>query len=76
MDGELSDHDDVVSRVTYNFKTNESLAQKEIKGLSLTDQLTGLANRRLMEKVLREEWNRCRRDGNPLGVLMADMDFF
>jgi diguanylate cyclase (GGDEF)-like protein len=66
----------VVSRVTYNFKTNEILAQKEIERLSLTDQLTGLANRRLMEKVLRREWNRCRRDGNPLGVLMADIDFF
>lgn len=66
----------VVSRVTYIFKMNEILAKIQIKRLSLTDQLTGLANRRLMDDIFRKEWSRCRRDKKPLGVLMADVDFF
>lgn len=65
-----------VSRITHNFKVNEIRAQRVIERLSLTDQLTGLANRRHMEKVLLEEWNRCRRQGKALGLLMADIDHF
>ncbi|NCC26462.1 MAG: GGDEF domain-containing protein, partial [Deltaproteobacteria bacterium] len=66
----------IVSRVTFNFKVKEVLAHRQIERLSHTDQLTGLATRRLMDKVLREEWSRCKRYQKPLGVLMADVDFF
>jgi diguanylate cyclase (GGDEF)-like protein len=66
----------VVSRVTFNFKVNEILAQRRIEHLSHTDQLTGLATRRLMDRVLAEEWNRCKREHKPLGLIMADVDFF
>jgi diguanylate cyclase (GGDEF)-like protein len=44
--------------------------------LALQDELTGLANRRAMEKLLAEEVTRALRHGRPLSVLMADVDHF
>lgn len=66
----------VASRVTYNFKVREILAQRRIELLSLTDQLTGLPNRRAMEDRLDKEWSRCERQGLDLGLLMVDVDHF
>jgi diguanylate cyclase (GGDEF)-like protein len=44
--------------------------------LALQDQLTGLANRRALEKLLGEEVTRALRHGRPLSILMADVDHF
>jgi diguanylate cyclase (GGDEF)-like protein len=44
--------------------------------LSVTDPLTGLRNRRFAEWFLARELERVRRHGNPLSVLMADVDDF
>jgi diguanylate cyclase (GGDEF)-like protein len=44
--------------------------------LSLTDPLTGLANRRLFELRLGEEWQRAQRHGIPLSLLIVDVDHF
>jgi diguanylate cyclase (GGDEF)-like protein len=52
-------------------EANESLEQ-----LSITDPLTGVANRRRLEEVLRDEWQRARRTGAPLTVAMIDIDHF
>lgn len=41
-----------------------------------TDPLTGLANRRKLDEALSGEWNRCRRLGSPLSLIMADVDNF
>lgn len=43
---------------------------------SRTDPLTGLANRRYLERRLRAEWNRCRRSNAPLSCVMLDIDHF
>lgn len=43
---------------------------------SQQDSLTQLANRRLLDEVLAREWNRCRRHGRPLALLMIDVDHF
>ncbi|QEH31794.1 Response regulator PleD [Aquisphaera giovannonii] len=40
------------------------------------DALTGLANRGLLEDRLPREWEGCRRRGQPLSILMADLDHF
>jgi diguanylate cyclase (GGDEF)-like protein len=50
---------------------NERLAQ-----LALTDALTGIANRRAFDERLREDWARARRIGQPVGLLILDLDFF
>jgi diguanylate cyclase (GGDEF)-like protein len=51
--------------------TNLQLAE-----LSQTDGLTGLANRRLFDQRLQEEWQRAARHGVPLALLMIDVDHF
>ena len=40
------------------------------------DGLTGLANRRQLDRTLKAEWRRCRRSGQPLSVVMVDIDHF
>jgi diguanylate cyclase (GGDEF)-like protein len=44
--------------------------------LSVTDALTGAYNRRYMMEQLPRELERCRRYGNPLSVIMCDVDHF
>ncbi len=48
----------------------------ELRLLSETDFLTGLANRRRFQQVLNEEFHRNRRHGSSLSVLMVDLDDF
>ena len=57
---------------------NEKLRQQneELEMLSLTDGLTGLANRRFLVQQLNEEALRFRRTKNEFSVLMADVDHF
>ena len=51
-------------------------AERALKRYSMEDGLTGLANRRIFDIVLRNEWKRALRDQNPLSVIMMDIDFF
>jgi diguanylate cyclase (GGDEF)-like protein len=44
--------------------------------MALTDQLTGLMNRRGMESALGREAARARRAGSPMSVLLCDIDHF
>ena len=41
-----------------------------------TDALTGLNNRHSMEEVFNREIQRCRRDGQPVSLVMIDVDNF
>lgn len=50
--------------------------EAEIRTLSLTDQLTGVGNRRRLEQALAEEISRAGRSGDKLSALMADLDHF
>lgn len=52
------------------------IANARLEALSHTDQLTQLKNRRFLEKVLEEEWQRCKRYGRHFAVVMMDVDFF
>ncbi|HJU99628.1 MAG TPA: diguanylate cyclase [Burkholderiaceae bacterium] len=51
-------------------------ANAQLAALAVTDGLTGLANRRHFDEVLRNEWARARRAGQPLAVVMIDVDYF
>ena len=58
-------------------KTRElELANKRLRKLSITDGLTGLFNHRHMHELLHEEFERARRSGRPLAVVMFDLDHF
>jgi diguanylate cyclase (GGDEF)-like protein len=43
---------------------------------NITDPLTGMHNRRYLEKRLREEIARARRHGLPMSILLMDIDHF
>lgn len=49
---------------------------KELEAMSLTDPLTGIANRRMFDQRLAVEWNDSRRSGKPLSLLVIDIDWF
>lgn len=51
-------------------------AEQGLATLAATDSLTGLANRRRLDQVLRQEWARAQRNRTPLAVLMVDVDHF
>ncbi|MES2187155.1 MAG: diguanylate cyclase [Pseudomonadota bacterium] len=51
-------------------------AENQLVVLANTDGLTGLANRRALERILADEASRARRETNGLGVLFADVDHF
>ncbi|CAD5108687.1 GGDEF domain-containing protein [Zestomonas carbonaria] len=53
-----------------------ALANQELAVLSRTDDLTRIANKRHLDETLEREWHRCARQGEPLGVLMLDIDHF
>jgi len=52
------------------------MLRETLKYQSVRDPLTGLFNRRHMEEALQRELLRAARNGNPLAVLMADIDHF
>jgi len=53
-----------------------SEAQVHLKQISITDELTGLRNRRYIFERLDEEFERALRSGHLLSVIMLDIDHF
>lgn len=51
-------------------------ANRRLQAMSTTDELTGIANRRLFDDVLEREWRRAQRESSPLALLMIDVDWF
>nr|HPQ55353.1 GGDEF domain-containing protein [Spirochaetota bacterium] len=43
---------------------------------AVTDKLTGVFNRRYLESELEKRFNLAQKEGAPLSLVMADMDFF
>lgn len=52
------------------------LLQDELREQALRDPLTGLFNRRYMEETLEREIARAAREGESIGICMADIDQF
>lgn len=59
-------------------RSNRKLQESEARllAISLTDPLTGLANRRRLMEFLQNEMERNKRYGEPFSVIMTDIDFF
>jgi diguanylate cyclase (GGDEF)-like protein len=51
-------------------------ANRELESLSRQDSLTGIANRRYFDDYLQTEVRRASRDGQPLSLILADVDYF
>jgi diguanylate cyclase (GGDEF)-like protein len=53
-----------------------TMLNDQLRSLSITDELTGLYNRRYMNNRLKEEWSRAKRSHNTLAVALVDLDYF
>jgi two-component system cell cycle response regulator len=49
---------------------------RELERLSISDGLTGLFNHRYIMQLVRQEFERAKRSGEPLSVAMLDLDHF
>ncbi|HSI46159.1 MAG TPA: sensor domain-containing diguanylate cyclase [Methylophilus sp.] len=59
-------------------KTEQQLMelQKQLEEYSYKDGLTEVANRRMFDTVLEQEWMEAKRNQHPLSLVMIDIDFF
>ena len=53
-----------------------NVAMAKLQELSVTDGLTGIANRRHFDSALRAEWSRAERAGTTLSLALIDVDHF
>lgn len=51
-------------------------ANQKLENLALTDELTGIANRRRMKALGEEESQRSERSERPFSVILMDLDYF
>lgn len=56
--------------------TVQKQLEDRLRELSATDGLTLLANRRSFDEALEREWHRATRHGEPVSLIMLDIDFF
>jgi diguanylate cyclase (GGDEF)-like protein/PAS domain S-box-containing protein len=56
--------------------TTEKALEEQLLRMSVSDSLTGIRNRRGFDQALRGEWRRCTRAGEPISILMIDIDHF
>lgn len=76
----------MAERVQHSHEQLETLVQERTSELetsnrrllqmSVTDELTGIANRRRFDDVLASEWKRGKRHGEELTLIMVDVDWF
>jgi two-component system chemotaxis family response regulator WspR len=50
--------------------------RKALESLSMTDSLTGLANRRYLDEFIEAEWRQAQRVQGNIGLIMVDIDHF
>ncbi|MEP0913820.1 diguanylate cyclase [Leptolyngbya sp. GB1-A1] len=51
-------------------------ANLQLQHLANTDSLTQVANRRCFDAVLAQEWQRLKREQQPLSLILCDIDYF
>lgn len=70
----------VMARLDVTELVQKSMAlersNQQLEQLSATDGLTGLANRRQFDQHLHAEWQRSMRSGQPMSLLLVDVDHF
>lgn len=61
---------------TVRYASEHARRLETLRDLAIRDELTGLYNRREMDRLLKEEVSRCRRYGHPLALAIIDIDNF
>ena len=64
----------VLARVRNHIELKHS--REDLMRLAACDGLTALANRRHFDQMLAVEWQRSRREGHPLSLILGDVDSF
>lgn len=67
-----------VQDITVRKESEQKLAsyRDALEKMVRQDSLTGVANRRALDECVATEWQRARRCGSPLSLLMVDVDHF
>ncbi len=77
--------EDITSRVRITAQRDEIIEMleervrertSELEKLSMTDALTEVANRRRLDEQIEQEWDRAVRAGDPLSIVIIDIDHF
>lgn len=76
MSGRLQTYTEELERRVVERTQALEVANRQLETLSVTDPLTGLANRRQLDHVLASECARANRSNQPLALLMIDVDHF
>jgi two-component system chemotaxis family response regulator WspR len=71
----LLERDDALHRL-HETQALLARAQAELERIDGVDVLTGIPNRRRFDQVAQGEWQRARRNGQPLSLLVCDVDSF
>lgn len=66
----------IIQRNLERSEQSLKVARDKLEAISLTDALTGVANRRCFDDALAAEWNRAVRTRSSLSLLMVDIDYF
>jgi diguanylate cyclase (GGDEF)-like protein/PAS domain S-box-containing protein len=56
--------------------TKRKRLERKLEELTTIDELTGIANRRQLNKILSREWDQAIHDTTPLSFLLLDIDHF
>ena len=73
---DLAAHRDRLAELVDEQTAELRTANAQLQELSRSDPLTGLANRRHFDEVKDTEFRRAQRLGQPLSVLLCDVDYF
>jgi diguanylate cyclase (GGDEF)-like protein len=73
---DLAAHRDRLAELVAEQTAELVAANQRLEDLSRSDPLTGLANRRHFDEMKEVEFRRAQRTGQPLSVLMCDVDHF
>lgn len=69
------DHESLL-RNTFRLSREKEFLVKKLEEISVTDPLTGLYNRRYFNKILRQEYNRSKRNKYSFVIISLDIDNF
>jgi len=72
----LPKNDDSGNLVGYSVIYQDITDKKRIEHLSITDELTGLYNRRFFNVIIKKELSRAEREQSDIAFAMLDIDFF
>jgi two-component system cell cycle response regulator len=56
--------------------THHKRSETALQHAAMVDQLTQIANRRRFDSLLEQEWHRALRSGQPLSLIVLDVDHF